>query len=138
MSYEMNGEIRQLGSGVLYKNTVSQSEEIKAIIKKIKDAQTALRAAEVELSEHIKKSVRLPAGFNVDKVYYANNDVFLEATSEKMKIILPPRPLEPPKDDRDPYQKIAGMHNLIQILNCGALTKAEKRKVLGLPETQGE
>ncbi len=126
-----------------YRLKLDQIEKAKEY-KKLKQESIS---AEKELLKSINDSIvdMLPKGFVISTISLencTNGYLSFKSRCEGMSIA---RDDTTKKEDAvkkveelDAYQKLARHHELKQILNCGVLTTAEKRKVLGLPELKGE
>lgn len=104
-------------------------ESVQEEITAVNSAERALNAARAALNEKAQAVAGLPKGWRVDKVTQQSGRVFIESQVTNLLIVAPP--VEKPQD---PYEAIRSNGHFVQILNSGVLTRAEKRKVLGLPE----
>lgn len=132
---------------IIYKHEYSLNIEEQALAKEIDAMIAEAERKEKALQEVMLKSLakQLPSKFKVSKIARRNMwSLDFEADCwglnvEALKPATPEKKMEQkPIEPECPYKALSRHHELKQILNCGVLTRAEKRKVLGLPEVEGD
>ncbi len=139
---------RTSGSQLKYVNTVKLDDNSLALFNGIIAARQKLKQDENELLDIVKKSFENRfafAGMKISEVNINADGVYVtwvrspyDSWGKGLTVhVLEYKKSETDNASPDPYKELANRHDLKMLLNSGVLTKAEKRKVLGLPEIEG-
>lgn len=115
-----------------YRHDIVQTVAMKELSTQIRQKYAELKLLEKELLNETVSVFILPPGFKIVAVQLLGDDKLrVEANVEGLQL----KKFDSPKSvDNDVYQTIKKHPNFIQIMSSGILTRAEKRKVLGLPD----
>lgn len=136
---ELNGQFSPQRDGEAdYYFTLPSDETIEQLRKRYSAAISELEAVEKDLKAHAKIAAHLPKGFSLQTVSFDYPGVSCKAVIERLWIRVKTDVPAAKPNKPSVWQSLGNRHDLIQILNSGALTKDEKRKVLGLPKLKAE
>ncbi len=139
---QFSREATDYGYTLFYENSYYLNPELIEEVKAYKNLKSEFQTAQKALLKKINSFIvgELPKGFVVATINIDDcGDTYVRFKSrcEGMTIqrddYAKKEEVKKKTEEFDAYQKLAQHHELKQILNCGVLTKAEKRKVLGLP-----
>lgn len=115
--------------------------EYRRLREAVGEAGQQKRDFESKIVENIRPL--LPKGFNLEETNFYSDWVKCECRADELAMQAPtPLPAaqkeDKPAPPKCPYEELRRSNDLKSILNSGVLSKAEKRKVLGLPEEAKE
>jgi hypothetical protein len=120
------------------------SDELKVLLEEYSNARASLEVLECKIIKNAKHDIlqNIPNQFTVQSVKISPNEQGVDYTCKCKGINIPgidryKKPEDVEVKELTPLQKLAKHPDIKTILNCGILTKDEKRELFGLPENKG-
>lgn len=123
----------------IYYSDNFESDELEPLLEEYREAKKALNSIRSKILTKARKAIplNLPTKFKVESVDVADSGKHVNYTCLCNGIDIPDidRYRKPAKEVKEltPIEKLAKHPDIKTILNCGILTREEKRKLFGLP-----
>jgi len=132
---DLDGTFEKTSAGfgqkkMVYSNQYHAEGGQDKLLNQCADLETQLREKKNELTLSVQKSLKslLPGRFDTAQVTIKNGRIDFTCDCPGLTLLV-----QENKAPKCPYQDIKHHHDFKSIMSSGVLTKAEKRKVLGLP-----